>query len=198
MEVPQSFADDEVAVNTNWEPLAPGGSNFKTLTIVPVDDRRIEFRASLGLKIFAFVFISVGAVPVLLTSQGVFGDLGEMKWFMVLFGAMFGGAGLFIYLRGTRPIVFDKDSGFYWKGRKRPVRGLPLPANATQLDDIYAIQLISERVTSDDSSYYSYELNLVLNDGNRLNVADHGSRRAVDYASIMLSEFLGVPVWDAT
>ena len=34
---------------------------------------------------------------------------------------------------------------------------------------------IRERCTSRNSSYYSYELNLVLDDGSRLNGVDHGN-----------------------
>ena len=46
------------------------------------------------------------------------------------------------------------------------------------------------------SSYYSYELNLVLSDGTRLNIVDHGDLRRVRRDGATLARFLGVPLWD--
>jgi hypothetical protein len=68
----------------------------------------------------------------------------------------------------------------------------------TALGEIHALQLISEHCTSDNSSYYSYELNLVLADGRRINVVDHGNRATLYSDADSLAAFLGVPIWDAT
>ena len=48
------------------------------------------------------------------------------------------------------------------------------------------------------SAYYSYEMNLVLNDGKRLNVVDHGNQAKLREDAQTLATFLNVPVWDAT
>ena len=71
------------------------------------------------------------------------------------------------------------------------------------LADVYAIQLIKEYVTTygteHSRSYYSYELNLVLKDGERMNVVDHGDLQRIRADAIRLGGFLGsLPVWDAT
>ncbi len=44
------------------------------------------------------------------------------------------------------------------------------------LSSILALQLLSEFVSGSKSTYYSYELNLILNDGSCINVVDHGNR----------------------
>ena len=62
--------------------------------------------------------------------------------------------------------------------------------------EIHAIQLISEHVSGNKSSYYSYELNLVSRDGVRTNVVDHGKLDQVREDAKTLAEFLEVPVWD--
>jgi hypothetical protein len=72
-----------------------------------------------------------------------------------------------------------------------------------RLSDIHAIQLLQEYVSTSSSSgsssrYYSYELNLVLKDGNRLNVVDHGKLSLIRTDAEQLGQFLNVPVWDAT
>ena len=60
-----------------------------------------------------------------------------------------------------------------------------------------ALQLLSEHVSGNDSSYYSYELNLVLEDGRRLSVVDHGDCEQLREDAQLLSQLLGKPVWDA-
>ncbi len=62
---------------------------------------------------------------------------------------------------------------------------------------MHALQLISEYV-SGKSSYYSYELNLVLDDGSRINVVDHGNLAAIREDAGKLALFLAKPLWDAT
>ena len=88
----------------------------------------------------------------------------------------------------------------FWKGRKAPNEVLDIHAlkNACKLEDIYALQLIAEYVRGNKSSYYSYEMNLVLKDGNRLNVVDHGNQTKLREDAQALATFLKVPVWDAT
>ncbi len=53
-------------------------------------------------------------------------------------------------------------------------------------------------MTGNKSSYYSYELNLVLDDGSRINVVDHGNLDRLRGDAQTLSRFLDKPVWDAT
>ena len=45
--------------------------------------------------------------------------------------------------------------------------------------------------------FYSYEINLVLKNGRRVNVADHGDLDSLRADADMLANFLEVPVWDA-
>ncbi len=70
-------------------------------------------------------------------------------------------------------------------------------AGFSELDDVHSVQIISEYCRSDKSSYYSYELNLVLNDGGRINVIDHGCIRTMREDFAALAKFLNKPVWDA-
>ena len=50
---------------------------------------------------------------------------------------------------------------------------------------------------SKNSSYTSYELNFVFEDGSRYNVIDHAKYESIQKEAIMISEFLGVPLWNA-
>jgi hypothetical protein len=57
--------------------------------------------------------------------------------------------------------------------------------------------LLREFVQGNKNSYDSYELNLVLRDGRRLNVIDHGTLHAIREDARILADYLGVSIWDA-
>ena len=67
-------------------------------------------------------------------------------------------------------------------------------------EDVYSIQLLRELVfntSGDGRSFYSFEMNLVLNDASRKNVLDHGAKSVVREDARRLARYLNVPVWDA-
>ena len=109
-------------------------------------------------------------------------DLSMLPFFLIgIFCAFVAAWGL---LFAAVPRVFDKNAMQFWIG--------PKPLNISfrrwkvwhqvSLDEIHALQLVSEYCHSDDVSswhdkrYVSYELNLVLEDGERINVVDHSKR----------------------
>lgn len=184
---------DPIAEATEWRPLKGGGANFRTHSLVKVSFNRLEFRASLGAKLFGLIFMGVGMGVMVL-----FG-LNANEWVPVLFGLIFALVGGGILYSSLTPIVFDQSAGYFWKGRKAPrlmVNKADLK-NATELDQIHALQLISERCHGSKRSYTSHELNLVLKDGRRLNVVDHGNLEKLREDAGTLAAFLKKPVWDA-
>ncbi len=44
--------------------------------------------------------------------------------------------------------------------------------------------------------FWSYELNLVLRNGKRINLIDHGNQRDIRWDAGNLSRMIGVPIWD--
>jgi len=195
---------DPVAMQTNWTPVKSGGSNFQTHKLVMIDPNRQEFMATTGAKLFYIIFILIGAglligFPVaIIISANISLELATLM--PAFIGLVFLIAGISLYYFGTSPCVFDKRQGYFWKGRKSPNEVLnknKLKAFA-DLKKIHALQIISEYCRSDKNSYYSYELNLVLRDGKRVNVIDHGNYEKLIDDARMLASFLGKPVWDAS
>ncbi len=193
--------NDPLALKTEWTPATRGGSSFRTHRLVQDDFARVEFKASTGAKVFylLFAFIGVGVA----TGMALFSEAEsyEAPEFFVpmLMGILFLSIGVGMFIYGTTPIVFDKGSGYFWKGRKGPQDVLEVSSlkKCAQLGQIHAIQLVSEYVRSGKSSFYSYELNLVLEDARRLTVIDHGNLKRLREDAGKLSEFLGKPIWDA-
>lgn len=198
---------DEVALRTEWGPAKGGGASFRTHRLVDVDALRKEFKATRGALAFYLVFLVVGlGVVVGFTWAALGGDIpsggGSMLPAVLPFfvGTVFAGAGGALLYSGAAPIVFDKRRGEYWKGRTAPyeVANRRRLKEHVELDRIHALQIVSEHCRSNDSSYYSYELNLVLDDGSRLNVVDHGDHAELRADADALAAFLDKPLWDAT
>jgi len=199
--------NDPLALRTDWFPKSPGGSNFKTHQLRRVHGQRLEFRASAGMWAFCMVFFFVGlgvmAFGVRHLAQGGAFFSGETLA-PLLFGGLFGGAGMLMHRVGLTPVVFDPGHGYFWRGRKSPDRVIDPSGlkNCAPFSRIHALQIIPERITSSGKggsrSYLSYELNLVLTDGSRLNVIDHGNLDALRRDAGEIAAMLGKPVWDAT
>ncbi len=191
-------------MKTEWIQAKGGGANFKIHNLVQVNRNRIIFRSSIGARIFYGFFLLMGLGFAFGFSCPQFSEdnfsFSFESLFPILLGFLFAIMGGLLLYYGTKPIVFEKGSGYFWKGRKNPetVYNINARKNCTKLKEIYALQIISELVRGDKSSYYSYELNLVLNDGSRINVIDHGKIEKIREDAEKLSQFLGKPVWDAS
>lgn len=195
---------DPIAVNTEWTPVRGGGANFKTHDLVQINSSRIVYKSSFRAKLFYSVFLFAGLGFMFGFSYQEFSNsslnISFSTIFPILFGFLFAIIGGLLLLFGTKPIVFEKGNGYFWKGRKNPetVYNINDIKHCTKLKDIHALQIISEYVRGNKSSYYSYELNLVLEDASRLNVVDHGNLKKIREDAQKLSLFLKKPAWDAT
>jgi len=197
---PAKFGDP-LALKTEWTPATKGGTNFRTHKLVEIDTARVEFKPAAAAKAFFSLFILIALAMIFgIWAEGASspGTDADIIMPILILGGMVVVGGILLY-NGTRPIVFDKGVGYFWKGRKTPqdVMDVSSLKNCVPLDQIHALQLVSEWVHSGKSSYYSYELNLVLEDARRMTVIDHGNLVRLREDAQKLSEFLEKPIWDA-
>ncbi len=195
--------NDPLAEQIQWTALKSGGSNFQSHKLVEVGPSRMEFHPTWKSKLFSLVFILAGiAFPLFFITVGIdFADPDAMKTvgFLSVFGLVFAGSGVFFYRKNSVPVVFDKMTGRFWKGRQGPDENPELKNSdmAPYLKDVYAIQLLSQYVRSDKNSYYVYEINFVMGDTKRYNVMRHGGKRQIRQDAEKIARFLGKPLWDA-
>lgn len=195
---------DPVASKTAWTPAKGGGANFRTQKLVKVSSYRIEFRAAVEAKLFYSVFLLLGLGAIIgfscLNFSGATFSFNPKTIMPLVMGAVFSTLGGVMLYFGTIPMVFDRMRGCFWKGRPAPTgtTGKTALKPFTEFSRIYALQIISELCRGKNSSYYSYELNLVLDDGQRINITDHGNLQKLRADAKTLSDFLGKPLWDAT
>lgn len=206
---PPAGLDDPVAERTSWAPLKPGGANFRTHRLVEVSPTLLRFAPTVGALLFAGTFLLAGlGVASIGLSQGLLRtELGWEAWPTIPFGALFAAVGALLLRSFSRGAHFDRQRGLYWRGgaiAPEPAAGEPSGDDAAvRLREVHALQLLSERCSSSNSrgrrtSYLSYELNLVLRNGQRLNVTDHGAGDRLREDAQRLARFLGRPLWDVS
>ena len=174
---------DELALKISWEPLVGGGTSFCTHRLRAKSDARsdlIEFEITIAAILTIVVFFA--ACLAGLVGAASSGDGLPMLASIAMMGFCIWWA---FQLVGDQTI-FDRSScSFVRKGI------------TSSLKNIRAIQLIREYVRGNRNSYYSYELNLVCSSGDRINIVDHGSLRAIREDAEILAKYLSLPVWDA-
>jgi hypothetical protein len=194
----QGSAAQKIASN----PVKAGGASFGTHKLVEVSPNRMEFKPAFGAVLFYLIFMVSGiGVFIFFLHNFLSGKCSLFTadvFIPFLVGTGFTIVGGCMLYFGTVPIVFDKNNGYFWKGRKSPdaVFNIDQIKSCAQLNDINAIQIISEYCSGRKSSYMSYEINLVLKNGNRTNVVDHGNLKQIRTDAEKLSAFLGKPVLD--
>lgn len=188
----------------DWMPLKKGGSNFKTHHLVQVSPSRLEVRPSIQMMLFCALFMVLGGgVGSVFVVAGIRdGDLMNAV-IPGLIGLVFVLAGALMLKSASKRRVFDLSLGGYWRGSAKlsDPRALTTQTDWVRLQDIKAIQLLREGVTSTSDngrrrSYWSYEVNLVLTDGRRINVMDHGKQASIRHDAEAIGRLLGVPVLD--
>jgi len=200
--VDPSRFNDPLALKIDWSPAKKGGTNFQTRKLVNIAPYRVEFRPTKFALFFymAFAFGGVGVVFFFFFSRYLSHQLTPDINILIplLIALVITTIGCFLLYFGTTPIIFDKMKSAFWKGRKSPEQVLDPKTlkDFVRMDDIYALQLVSEYIRA-KNSYYSYELNIVRKDGSRVNVVDHGSKEKLKQDAQTLSRFLGKPLWDA-
>ena len=169
-----------------------------------ISKNRIEFEMTQRGLIAPAVFILLGIIAAV----SIFRSWGSAESrdliIMCFFAVGAVGVGITILRKELIPQVFDRESGFYYVGDKEPyyLEGKFIGIGCT-LNEIHAIQLIQEVVGRHRREwgipfFFTYELNLVLKDGSRINIIDHTKRKATQAEAKELSRFLKVPIWDAT
>lgn len=198
--------NDPVALKTEWTPARKGGANFQTRELIKAAPHRVEFRPT-KTALFLYTLFALSGIGFLGIIYFVLGfrykiwthDIDYHLFPLIFIALVFSTIGCFLLYFGTAPIIFDKMKSAFWKGRKSSEHVLDPKTlkDFIRFNDIYALQLISEYIRSKNYSYYSYELNIVREDGSRVNIIDHGKKDKLKQDAQTLATFLDKPLWDA-
>lgn len=186
---------DPVARKTEWTPLREAG-NLRTRKLVKINDHRLEYHPTIEGICFYLFFLIGGIMGLFLVIKEPL----SARFYILTAGAFaFITAGGWMLYNGTRPVAFDKDAGFFVKGKKQPpIRKSEKEAkNITQIKNIHALQIIG-KYTTDGNIVKVYELNLVLKDGGRIYLTSQRKLKQARNDAALISQFLNINLWDTT
>ena len=179
-----------IAQKTEWTPLNRHATSFITHKLIKRSFSQMQFEATLELKIF-YLFPAVFGIFLGMA----FSDPFNIIIFVICIILIL--AGILLYLFNTKPIIFDKNKGYVWQGKIEDYPYQIMKNNKIKyitLNQIYAIQLLRSSV----KWVVSYEINLVLKDGNRYDIIGHSNLKQIKEDAEKLSNFLQIPIWDIT
>ncbi len=193
---------DQLAAATAWEPMEAEGASFCTYRVVEISPTRYELRMTRHLSIYLVLTFVCGLASfgALLSWWLERPDHVHIAWLLLPLtaGIVFTGLGGLMFYQGRKPVVFDKQLNQYRDDRYRKLNarcGLEAQ-HETNLDQIGALQILTYLESEGD--FYYFELNLVLQDSDRIAVTCHGSLKHLREDAAKLARFLGVPLWDGT
>lgn len=199
-----SSQDDPIARKTSWNSVKPLECMFRAHQAKIITVNRLEFCATKSAKLFYLVFFFAGSGVIINIIYNIFLSGGLITnsdtLILLLVGLVFASVGGGMYYYGTEPIVFSKSNGFFWKGRKSSSELNDCTnkyKNITKIKQIYALQIIPKYCRGKDSSHRGYELNIVLNNAERINIVSHTNLVELRKDGATLADFLGKIIWDA-
>lgn len=202
--------DDPVAQRARWHHLNKGsGASSQSQKIASVSGDRLRVVNTLGGLTIPLLAAFGGLALVWIAFDSYFNIVTKGTEpisttafvFLAVVGVLLT-VPAFWKLSPRNTLTFDKTAGCYWRGRGKPsddsAEQGPFP-----LERIAALQIpprkhVRFRNNNRDRSFYSYELNLILEDNERINLLDHGDLVEIRKDAKKLSEYLGVPVFDAS
>lgn len=166
-------------------------SRLYSSKLVRKDSDIIKVKASAQSLFFLVVLLiaSVGAGAMLCLEMMELRTVEDALFTALLSGGFFL-IGLFSLYKFAQPMVFDRQSGYFWHGYLANKKPNMVFKDAKPLTRIHALQVLSGK-----SNRSGYELNLVLTDRSRINLMEHVCPRTLNINARRLSEFLNVPVW---
>lgn len=183
---------------TEWGRLKWGGTSFQSHVLQSTEEGNMVFAPS--WKAYLMPLIPLAFFVFIAFKTQLFSNLQQTSPSFLLLPLVALGISVFIGYRNFKKSSFDFLNGIYWKGYRAPASSdeIGKRKNCAYIKDIGGLQIIRERIRSRNSNYTSFELNLVLKDGSRLNVIDHSNLSNLRKEAKRLAARLNVPLWDAS
>ena len=179
--------NDPIANKTHWQSMASGAAKFK-MQQLETSKTGFNLSASFEIKLFCWAFIVGGLAPISIEYLFMWENIEFILDPLLSAPGMFVLVGVILSWAFTgNNIEFNKLS-----------RSIHTSERNIPFSEVYALQVISSLAGGHGHGIYrNNELNLVLNDGQRINLLNHGGIEAFEYQELQLSKLLNVPVWQA-
>lgn len=188
-----------------WEPIANEASNFKSAKLVEEASGMITITATNHSFLFDAIFAVLGGI-IALSSIAILLLLADFLKLFAIIPAIIA----FFFLRNSvspstkKKVCFSKKEALFWMDDIENKMALQhqLVNGKLPFSAIYGVQLLQvHHFTSllspaaSSRNYYSYELNLILTDGQRINVMTHGAKAEMIIEAKILARYLSKKIW---
>ncbi|MDD5213897.1 MAG: hypothetical protein PHG82_05715, partial [Candidatus Gracilibacteria bacterium] len=200
--------DDEIVKKSSFIPIKRGGTNIKSHDLIIDNNGNYLFKVK---GFFPIVFLAMFSIPLIATIITLLKDLSvgglniDFGSYIgqIIFSLLFLTPALILFYFLYRSYIFDFQNGYFYDTRlgKKLFELLNNEKYKTKIipiKEIHSLQIVSERVHGKNTSYTSYELNIILKDSSRVNIIDHGNLEEIRKNASELSAKLGVKVYDLT
>lgn len=210
----QKFLDsfsDEIVKKTSFLPLVNGGASFKTHTLKTDSFWNMIFQVKIWFPlIFVWAFsiplfaVLIKLVTEILNQEIIYNlDTFAQYFWELLFWGLLSWAFFALFYFIFRSKIFDFQNGYFYDLRYQKkifelLNNEKYRQKFTPLNTIHALQILSERVSWKNSSYTSYELNMICKDSSRVNIIDHGNLDEIRRNAQEIASRLWVKVYDIT
>lgn len=185
--------DEEIRDKISFDPLKSGGASFETKILTKVNHNKLSFKHTTGYVLFSSAFFILPLIIIVIIFYKNYNssiiDILEDNIVFLSVSSIFLIVSAYLFYDLLYPIVFDKSINKFYKGYNKNSR------DGIALNKIIGIQIIGEIINSDDKTFKSYELNLILDDFVRVNVIDHGNGKGIVHDAETISNFLNIPIW---
>lgn len=187
---------DTPLLKVQWSPLKNGGyisqSHQHSL------DNRGNFliEPTFRVSLWWYIFYALGGFIILAgVWAALFSSEKQMFWFCLIMGGFFVLCGVWTQRCNGYSYCFSKDTETYAKAKDPAIDAVALSDEKEgNLSEIYGLQFI-EKKSMTQARYTIYELNVILEDGERFMVLTHADEEAFTETAKALSDYLGVRVY---
>ena len=188
----------EMPPDLSFEPVKKGGTNFTARRLKTLPDGTLVFCPTLLNWFVSSIFI-LFTIPFLFPffTLRTMPELGA-RLFLIFILLFFWGVGFFLLRHLLLKPRFDFERRAYFRSITAPRYGDSgeRKKDYTPFSQIIGLQLLTEECRgSKGSRFLSHELNLVLEDGKRINIIDHGGWENIKKDAEELAEKLDLPLW---
>lgn len=198
--------DDEIVKNSSFLPLKRGWTNIKSHDLIIENNWNYLFKVK---WFFPEVFLGIFFTPIITTIIILYSknfEVNNMFWeflWLIIFSIIFSWLAWLIFYSLHRSYIFDFQNWYFYDTIYTQklfefLQDEKYKDKIISLKEIQALQIISERMHGKNTTYTSYELNMILKNSLRVNIIDHWNLEEIRKNASELANKLWVKVYDIT
>lgn len=198
--------DEEIVKNSSFLPLKRGWTNIKSHDLIIENNWNYLFKVKWFFpeEYLGIFFVPIIATIIILYSKNF--EVNNMFWeflWLIIFSIIYSWLAWLIFYSLHRSYIFDFQNWYFYDTIYTQklfefLQDEKYKNKIISLNEIEALQIISERLHSKNTSYTSYELNMILKNSSRVNIIDHWNLEEIRKNASELANKLWVKVYDIT